>query len=185
MKNFKQSVLLLIGLLLLAATSCKKTDVAPASENRLITAEPQTASLSGITVYKANYDIDLRDPKWREYNSCTGEIINITKGIWHIEYTDVFDASTSIETFQFHTNTQDYKLINLNTGIEYTGSYASNSTFTIKWTGQSVEATETLSVLLTTPGGGNNSKLIADVHITILQDGTVTSYFDNLRAGCQ
>jgi len=46
MKILKQSTLLLTVLLLLAITSCKKTDVAPATQNRLIATD---ASLSAAT----------------------------------------------------------------------------------------------------------------------------------------
>jgi len=45
MKILKLSTILLISLLLLTATSCKKTDVAPATQKGLIAADAQTPSL--------------------------------------------------------------------------------------------------------------------------------------------
>ncbi len=70
MKTFKQSTLPLVGLLLLAVTSCKKTDVAPATENKLSAANAENASSSVAQVFKYHDTINLADPKWREYNAC-------------------------------------------------------------------------------------------------------------------
>ncbi len=89
-------------------------------------------------------------------------------------------------TLADHSNVSSYKLINLTTGVEYTGSYFSNTSFTGNISEeQPLEITGTLSILLTTPGGGNNGKLLVDYHLTINANDEVTADFYNERAGCQ
>jgi len=60
--------------------------------------------------------------------------------------------------YDLHSNTSNYKLINLTTGIEYTGSYVANISMS-NYFNVIYEVTTTVTVLLTTPGGGNNSIL--------------------------
>jgi len=126
MKILKQSTLLLTCLLLFAITSCKKTEVATTTENPSITSNAQAASSSGVSPYKLHYDIDLSAPGWSEYNSCTGELIKVTKGIWHIDVLETIIVPSNRYQYAFHTNTSDYKLINETTGIEYRASYTNN-----------------------------------------------------------
>ena len=173
------------AILTLLLSACKKESFTNPGNERSAEGVSENASISsGVTRYKGNYDIDLSDPKWREFNSCTGEIINIISGIWHIEYTDIYNGSK--ENYQFHTNTSHYKLINKTTGVEYTGSYVSNASYSFNYINYfPFTYTSTLSVLLTTPGGGNNSILKADFHLTIDANGNETAYVDNFRAGCQ
>jgi hypothetical protein len=182
MKTFKQSTLLLMGLLLLAVTSCKKTDVTPVTENRFLNAE---ASSNKALLYQHHSDtsIDLTDPKYYEFNSCTGTKMHILKGIWHIESNHIYNGK--LETIQFHTNTSNYRLVDLTTGVEYTGSYSSNDIFNIDAVNGDIQDVVTLKILLTTPGGSNNSMLIADVHVKVDAQGNLTFYIDNMRAGCQ
>lgn len=175
--------MLLISLLLLVATSCKKTDVVPAIKNCQANDAQMVTSSHLLYQYHSIKDIDLTDPKYYEYNSCAGDKIHILKGIWHIEVDHIYNGK--LESIQFHTNTSDYRLVDLTTGIEYTGSYASNDIFNIDATTQALQDMGTLSVLLTTPGGDNNSKLIADYHFKVDAEGNLTLYIDNMRAGCQ
>jgi hypothetical protein len=200
MKNFKQSTILLIGLLSLAATSCKKEMVTSseeqgfisaaekikltASESRLLTANAEGTSTSAAQVYKYRNIIDLSDPRWSEYNACTGELINITQGIWRINFMYIINKNTF--TFIDHSNVSGYKLINLTTGVKYTGSYVSNTSFTGNVTGEyPIRITGAVKILLTTSGGGNNGFYMSDYHVTINANGEVTATFDNFRAGCQ
>ena len=178
MKNLKQSKLLFIGLLLLVATSCKKTDLAPAE--KLITAE---ASLNSGFAFNDQVNIDITAPGWIEFNSCTGSILYITSGIWHIDVHGVINKNKV--SFDEHTNTQNYKLVDATTGIEYVGSYGTNYKYNATFYNGQYTVTQTLSAVLTTPGGGNNSTLKFDVHLTINANGTITAYVDNYRAGCQ
>jgi hypothetical protein len=169
------------AMLTLLFTSCTKDSFTNQQDRSTNTV---SKNASAVTRYKGNYDIDLSDPKWSEFNSCTGELISIISGIWHIEYTDIYNGSK--ENFQYHTNTSKYKLLNKTTGVEYTGSYVSNDSYSFNYINSfPFTYTSTLSVLLTTPGGGNNSILKADFHLTIDANGNETAYVDNFRAGCK
>src|SRR6188472_3631753 len=117
MKKVQQGSLALLGLLLFTASSCKKVT----TENPSVTSN---ASLSSATVYKDHYDIDLSEG-WVEINSCTNEILDITKGIWHVTVHTTTTADGRL-ILKFHNNTSNYKLVNLTTGVEYVGSYVSN-----------------------------------------------------------
>ncbi len=184
MKILKQKLLLLIWFIILAITSCKKTEIAPANKDLKTEDAQKVSSVSHLLYqYHSNKSIDLTDPKYYEYNSCAGDRIHILKGIWHIETNHIYNGQ--LESIQFHTNTSDYRLIDLTTGIKYTGSYASNDVLTIDAVNQDFQVTQTLAVLLTTPGGGNNSMLIADVHVKLDSNGDVILLVDNMRAGCQ
>jgi hypothetical protein len=183
MKILKPGTVLLISLLLLAATSCKKTDVAPGIKNSPAKDAQMLTSSHLLYQYHSVKQIDLTDPKYSEYNSCTGHTIHILKGIWHIEMNHIYNGV--LESIQFHTNTSNYRLVDLTTGIEYTGSYASNDVFNIDASTQALQDMGTLSVLLTTPGGDNNSKLVADYHFKVDAAGNLTLAIDNMRAGCQ
>ncbi len=200
MKNLKQSTLLLIGLLLLASTSCKKElasttgdtgfasnaekiKLAATSENQL-SENTESISATKAQVYKYHTTIDLSDPRWREFNACTGGNINIIRGIWHIDFMYIINRNRF--TLIDHSNVSNYKLINLTTGIEYTGSYVSNTSFTGSVTSEyPIRITGTLKILLTTPGGGNNGILFVNYATTINANGEVTVDFYNQRAGCQ
>jgi hypothetical protein len=69
MKTFKQGTLLFIGLLLLAVTSCKKTDFAPSALQG--SARVQNASTNTAFSFNDKTDIDLTLPGNYEINSCT------------------------------------------------------------------------------------------------------------------
>ncbi|CAN5654890.1 hypothetical protein BH10BAC3_BH10BAC3_04480 [soil metagenome] len=167
-------------LIALLFSACKKDSLLGENSGRGVTRKAG----AGVQPSKRLYQIDLTDPRWREFNSCTGELIKITEGIWHIEFTYVYVNGR--EVYQFHTNTSNYKLYSPTTGVEYTGSYVSNTTDAIVLDGDFSGAyTQTLTVLLTTAGGGNNSFLKADMHFTVSASGIGTVYFDNFRAGCQ
>jgi len=174
---------LLIGLSFLAITSCKKTELASQTATPLLTADANVAPTSAAQVYKYQTTIDLSDPRWREYNACTGEWINIIKGIWHIDF--IVTVTKNGYSYVYHTNVSDYKLIDQTTGIEYIGSYAYNETFFSDYTGLPAETTQTLKILLTTPGGGNNGMYVVDAHTTLSANGEITVDFINWRAGCQ
>jgi hypothetical protein len=178
-----KQILASAAMLTLFFSACNKDTLSPTGIARSTSSVSRNAS-QGVPVSKNVYQIDLSDPRWSEYNSCTGELIKIRQGIWHIEATYLFVNGR--EVYQFHTNTSNYKLYNATTGVEYTGSYVSNTTDAIVIDGDfSGSYTATLSVLLTTPGGGNNSILKADLHFTVNANGILTAYVDNFRAGCQ
>src|SRR6266536_6101944 len=77
MKTFKLSLFpLTVLLLLIATTSCKKTTLHP-SEQSLSSANVKNASSNKSVPFKFQNRIDLSNPRYIEFNSCTGEIINI------------------------------------------------------------------------------------------------------------
>jgi len=77
-------------------------------------------------------------------------------------------------------------LINLTTGVTYTGSYVSNDIANITFTGAPpLTYGGTLKILLTTSGGGNNGKLLIDYHATLNANGVLTVDLYNYRSGCQ
>jgi hypothetical protein len=190
MKSLKLNTLLLTGFFLIIAASCKKTELVAASESKQSAAAIENAlatanaASTAAQIYKDKTIIDLSDPQWREYNACTGELINIIKGIWHIDlhYMTNGNRFTLID----RSNVSGYKLINLTTGVEYTGSYISNTNFTGDITGEyPIQLTEKTKILLTTPGNNNNGSYFADFHITINANGELTAFVDNFRGGCQ
>lgn len=85
-----------------------------------------------------------------------------------------------------HNNIQNYKLVSLETGIEYTGNSAWNGHYSFPLSNPySFTVAIVNSVILTTPGRGNNSRLVADLHVTVNAAGKVTVSIDDIRAGCQ
>jgi hypothetical protein len=169
----------------LFCSSCTKEVIPLTAPIRSSSSISTSASENAVIVGKNRYQYDLTEPQWSEFNSCTGELIKIRTGIWRIQGTFITIGNRMV--YQFHTNTSGYKLYNATTGVEYVGSYSSNTVFTVYETAEvfSVAYTETLSVLLTTPGGGNNSILKADFHFTLNANGIETAFVDNFRSGCQ
>ena len=185
MKFSRLNSLLLTGFLLIIAASCKKAELVDTSEKEQPAAAIENASAAAhaaqVTKYKTT--IDLSDPQWREYNACTGELINIIKGTWHIDLHYITNGNRF--TLIDRSNVSGYKLINLTTGVEYTGSYVSNTSFTGDITSEyPIQLTEKTKILLTTPGNDNNGSYFADLHITINSNGELTAFFDNFRGGC-
>jgi hypothetical protein len=182
-----KKIIVLFGMLALLISSCKKDSFTNPVQSRSTNEVAQHASLNAAAPYKEQYDIDLADG-YLEINSCTGELIDIVTGIWHISTHAVVTSSNRVMV-KFHTNTSNYKLINLTTGTEYTGSYVSDDELTFNLANVDAfpfEETTTLKILLTTPGGGNNSTLKATYHITVDANGNFTAaWFDNWRFGCQ
>jgi hypothetical protein len=164
--------------------ACKKESLNTNQQARPTNDVTQAASLNAAFSFNTQSDIDLTLPGWYEVNSCTGEHLHINSGTWHIDVHGVINNNNKV-SFAKHTNTNNYKLVSLSTGIEYTGSFVSNTDYSSTFTNGLFTATSTLSVLLTTPGGSNNSVLKADEHITINANGVLTAYLDNFRSGCQ
>ena len=124
MKKFKLSTLLLAISVLMVISSCKKTEVDPVTSKSSATDVSQNTLKSADLVEHYRETIDLSSPGWSEFNACSGGYIKITKGIWHVDMQ--FTVSEKKVTMIDHSNVSDYKLIDLTTGVEYTGSYVSN-----------------------------------------------------------
>jgi hypothetical protein len=184
MKTFQLSKLLLPALLLIGALSCKKSEITPLPQQSTLSADVQESSSNGAITYNYQTDIDLTAPEWYEINECTGEHLKITSGIWQF----VMHGTYSNHAFlmSIHNNIQNYKLVSLETGIEYTGNSTWNGHYNFPVaTPYSFTLSIVNSVILTTSGGGNNSRLVADLHVTVDPNGKVTVSIDDIRAGCQ
>jgi hypothetical protein len=180
MKTFKLNACMLATAFLFATSSCSKSDLASPSLNR--SAENKAAG-NAAQVYRYQTTIDLAEG-WNEFNACTGNLVYITSGIWHIDFSYIDNGNRF--TYVDHSNVSGYKLLDLSTGVEYVGSYVSNTSFTGPFSGDfPIEITGTLKILLTTKGGGNNGALYMDYHGTINANGIEAVWFDNYRAGCQ
>lgn len=184
MKIFELSKLLLPPLLLIAATSCKKSEIAPITQEMPLSTNLREFSSNAAISYNNQIDLDLPASGLFEFNSCTGESLRIVSGVWHF----VFHGMSSNHAFlmSIHNNTQNYKLVGMETGIEYNGSSTWDGHYSFPTSNpNSFTLTIVNSVTLTTPGGDNNSRLKADLHITVNPNGSMTVNIDNLRAGCQ
>jgi len=184
MKTLKQSTLLLTGLLLILA-SCKKTEVTPSSSQSISTSAEKSSASANVPfeLFNDQYNIDLAAPGWYEINSCTGEHLHITSGTWHIVVRGM--VSNKALSMGQTTNTTNFKLVSLDTGLEYTGSEVSTLQVSFPWSNALVAYTQTISILLTTQGHDNNSVFKMDFHMTIDPVGNTTAWVDNFRAGCQ
>jgi hypothetical protein len=183
MKTAKQNILLFPVLLLLAATSCKKAEVTPSIQEQTLSTNAQNSSAAAIT-FKDQTEIDLSVPEYFLFNSCTGEFLRITSGIMRTDMHGM--TSEHAILFSVHTNIENLKLVSLETGMEYTGNLVDNFHYNFPLSNPvSIELSETISVVLTTPGGNNNSKVEAVFHFTVTPNNSLTAWVDNFRAGCQ
>lgn len=181
MKHSKFFAVLPISFLLIYS-SCKKSELPETNLASDPVGTSRTAARAA-QVYKYQSTVDLAEG-WNEFNACTGNLVDITSGIWHINFS--YTINDNRFTFIDHSNVSKYKLKDLTTGIEYVGSYVSNYSETEDiTTGFPIEVTNTLKILLTTPGGGNNGILFVDFHGTLTANGIEAVFFDNYRAGCQ
>jgi hypothetical protein len=167
MKHFNQNILL-SGILLLLIASCKKAEIASPASSAAVS---QSSSTSAAYSFNTQSNIDLTQPGWYEVNSCTGEHLSINSGIWHIDIHGVINGNKV--SFTKHTNVQHYKLQSAVTGLVYNGSYESTDKYDVTFFNGLFISTSTLSVQLTTAGGGNNSVLKVDEHITINANGNL------------
>jgi len=184
MKTFKPGKLLFPLLLSIAATSCEKKELIPAFGERALSSDVHQSSPDAAFTYNYQTDIDLTEPGWYDINSCTGEHLHIINGIWHIDMHGMYSNHAFL--MSIHNNTQNYKLVSLETGIEYTGSSTWNGHYSFPLSNaNSFTLTIVNSVIMTTSGGGNNSRLLADLHVTVNPNGIQAVSIDNLRFGCR
>lgn len=161
----------LAGLLLTAAAlslGCNGDPTQPAhtsgSPSLLVTANEKTREFSSFA-----------------FNLCTDEDIPIT--ITEHTLIAVTEDNAGNLHVKFHSNASFTGTSEL-TGFEYTGHQTLDEEFTAK---AGEEHTHTAGGVFTLSGHGSvpNEVLIANVHITVQPDGTVTSFHDNFRLVCQ
>jgi hypothetical protein len=137
---------------------------------------------NGVSTLNTQYNFDLSNNNDTQLNSCTGEIITNLSGTLHIDIHGLNDGKRVV--FDEHANTENYKLVS-SSGTVYTGSYRNTSHYDQPYTNGAITFTTHITVVLTTPGGNNNSKLNFDMHQTIDAKGNLTAFVSDMTFGCQ
>jgi hypothetical protein len=149
MKTFKQSTLLLTGLLLIVVTSCKKTDVAPSAQKSVSTAVSQNASAAQPFNIQDNFDLT----GLLLYDECTGELVDLS-GIAHIDIHGVYNNNKA--TFNSHYSLQDAKGVGETSGNNYviTDNFKIGTSYSFSNDVLTFTVTETFKINAT--GSANN-----------------------------
>jgi hypothetical protein len=163
--------------------SCQKSAVNPASEGLPSGfTSKNLSSFNSATPYNSQENIDMSS-LGLQITSCTGEPLQVVGGIYHLDAHGTIN-NNNLSVLQ-HANAQNFKLIGMVTGTTYTGSATINESFNTSFTNGKFVETGTQSLMLTTPGGKNNTLLHVDLHETINGKGQLTAYIDNLRLECK
>lgn len=170
------------AMILLLGASCQKSSVSPTDHKPISVLNLQAAG-NGATAVNSKYDMDLAADGFVEFSACNGDALQIVSGIEKFDLHETIN-NNNISVDQ-HTNMQDFKLVDLTTGAQYSGSSTSHQNNNYSLTNGKLVLTQTESVLLTTPGGKNNSEIKFDVHETVDAKGSITTFIDNYRAGCK
>jgi hypothetical protein len=168
------------AIILLLGASCQKSSVS------LVNRKPMSAlhlQAAAATAVNSKYDMDLAADGFVAFSACNGDALQIVSGIEKFDLHETINGN-NISVDQ-HTNMQNFKLVDLTTGARYSGSSTSHQNNNYSLTDGKLALTQTESVLLTTPGGKNNSEIKFDVHETIDAKGNITTFIDNYRAGCK
>jgi hypothetical protein len=183
-----KTLLVFCCMVLIAVTSCQKSSLNPvtspaAQRKPLTSAAMQNVLSNGAFIFNNHIDIALATPGSVQVNPCTGESLQITSGTLQLDFHETINNNTL--NFDQHANIQNYKLVGLSSGIEYTGSNNSTTKAHTSLNNGLFVVTETMSALLTTPGGQNNPRVKFDLHLTFTPQGTLTALVDNFSASCQ
>lgn len=170
------------AMILLLGASCQKSSVSPVNNKPISALNLQTAS-NGTTAVNSSYSMDLAADGFIQFSDCNGDVLQITSGIEKFDLHETIN-NNNVSVDQ-HTNMQNFKLVDLTTGAQYSGSSTSHQNNNYSLTNGKVILTQTESVLLTTPGGKNNSEVKFDVHETVDAKGNITTFVDNYRSGCK
>jgi hypothetical protein len=166
---------LLTGLLLLAATSCKKTNVIPATENRLSTADAQNAAIVVHNTQRIN------DESYN-WNPCTEELIHFTG---EALATSNFIINGNKISGEIHYNPQGEKGEGLSSGIRYQGVGSTNESFSGSLTNGSYAYNATVRITFVAPGKGNNFVWTAVYHNTFNANGDFIVERSDFSLECQ
>jgi hypothetical protein len=179
MKTLKQSTLLLTGLLILA-TSCKKTELAPSAQKSVSTAVSQNASAAQPFNIQDNYDLS----SLVLYDECTGENVHLS-GTAHNVIHGVYNNNNKA-TFDFHWNLQGVKGVGETTGNTYvvTENYKDEESY--KYENNLLTVTVMDSFKMNTAGSANNFYITFAVAYTYdFLTGTFTVKRDKFDSGCR
>jgi hypothetical protein len=184
MRIYKQSNLLFLGLFLFAAVSCKKAELAPASEERLVStaaanALSGTAAQNAATTFHSTVQINDESENW---SPCTGEWIHFTgEALLNVHFT----FNNNKIHGEYHYNPQGEKGVGLSSGLQYQGVGVINRTFSISQINGVYTYNQRIRIALVAPGSGNNLVWSADLHVTINANGELTAFRDNETLECQ
>jgi hypothetical protein len=175
MKTLNLSKLLLPALLLVAATSCKKIELAPSSQ----TSQSTSTSQSAAALFHVSLKVDDESYNW---DDCTNEWIHFTGYAQR-----VFDFTITGNKINGHShyNPEGEKGEGLSSGIQYQGVGASNNSFSGSLINGSYTSSFTELISMVAPGRGNNLVWNFTSHITFNANGDVTVVRDNFKILCR
>lgn len=183
MKSLNRIALLPVLAVCIAFTSCESNEVAPTDQ--LVSQDITRNASSGATVYRDTYQIDFGEEQgWSFASECNDEYLSITDGVWRIQSTIIQNKNKV--TIEYHSNISNFKLLNETTGVSYSGSYGNR--FTQHYQIPSFypyQFKESVQIILTTPGRGNNIAIKGNFHISVDANGNVKTYLDNFSSDCQ
>ncbi len=150
--------------------SCQKDAATKSSEHF---SNATSSSISSSSQSDLVTRVDLTGNTF--HNECTGEELTIISGIATINTT---------QSWWLRSLNIDHFVLQSSDGTAYRGVFA--ITFEpIAVSTQVLGFTNTYKLIMTTPGGGNNSFLQSLLHISGDANGNITAYIDNFTAGCQ
>ncbi|MES2646057.1 MAG: hypothetical protein V4717_04220 [Bacteroidota bacterium] len=154
-----------------ALTSCQKDLTEDTTQRQLSAAENLTTKAADPTMLHLRVDVT----GLTFHNDCTNEEMLILSGIFFLNsHRDGTIASTNVHNFVLQAaDGTIYRGVWVNT-FQVTAPLPDPGAFN-----------NTYKVILTTSGGGNNSRLTGVFHITQNANGEFTSVIDNFTAGCQ
>lgn len=148
------------------------------------TAVSQNALKSAAQVYKYQETADYSDSLSVIQNNCTYKNYRIMQGILHIDF--ITNVNGKRYTTVNHSNFSNFRILDEETGNEYIGSYASNSTYTGNIvSGMPIVSSGTMMLLLISLENGDNVKYQIDYQMTINANGETTVEFYNERVDCK
>ncbi|WP_161888379.1 hypothetical protein [Pontibacter russatus] len=168
---------------LLVITSCEPVEeVTPAGPD--MSTENTLNASSRPIIYKVKEQIDFSEQEAYFFTGCNDDLLKITDGILRINYT-ITEHKDKV-TFQYHSNTSNFRLLDETMGMAYVGSWVDNykESFNL-YNFYPYTVKETINLVFTTPGKGNNIKIKADLRIRIDANGNIKTYIDNYRIDCQ
>jgi hypothetical protein len=143
-----------------------------------------TPALAEATTSKTNITFPIDGDV---FNPCTavGEIVHISGNIHFVE-TEVFDASGGIHITDINSS-QEISGTGLTTGDKYQVIFGGqdHEFISIVEEGANLVGTSLTTGRVIGEGPGNNFVIHENFHFTMLADGTITAFVDNITVECQ
>jgi hypothetical protein len=183
-----KTLLTIFGIVLIMITSCQKSSLSPdtstaTGKKPMVSSTLQNTPSNGVFVLNTHADIDLATPGSLQVDACTGESLQVTSGTLHLDFHETIN--NNIITFEQHSNIQNYKLVGVSSGAQYTGNSTSVTKNQLSLNNGVFLIAETMSSLLTTPGRKNNPRIKFILHLTFNAQGTLTAFVDSFTTSCE